>query len=269
MEWQRWSLGYNERFVDDFTLALSNGKKVRVSQAPTMAKGAAADRTYDPGVTGSTVWDAGIVLAQYLTTPISNGPLASLFNAPVGVALELGSGTGLVSLAVGCTHVVRTLLMTDIAGMVPLLKKNLQLNKPAIRLGTRVAPCPLRWACEADVLAIAALQAPCQLVFGSDVVYSDSIAQGDLLLETLRRVSDAHTVAAFALHSMHQPERVSAFVELLQANYSHVHVVPLDEQPPDWRSEDVVVVVCVGIHPPEDNEAGAGPPEDNSDALDT
>lgn len=236
--------------MDDFTLPLSNGKVVRVSQAPAMAKGASGDRKHDPGVTGSTVWDAGIVLAQYLSSHAPNGPLANFFKDPIDVALELGSGTGLVSLAVGSSHVIRTLLTTDISGLVPLLKKNLQLNKASIRLGTRISPCALRWACVEDVRAIPTLATPCQLVFGSDVIYSDSIAQGDLLLETLRLVSDARTVAVFALHCMHQPDRVTAFVELLQSNYSTVYTVPLEDQPAEWRSEDVVVVACVGIQMP-------------------
>ena len=66
--WQRCYLGYHERFVYDYVMSLCNGKKVTVSQAPAMDTTVVQDNV-DPGVTGTTVWDAAIVLAQYLCTP--------------------------------------------------------------------------------------------------------------------------------------------------------------------------------------------------------
>jgi hypothetical protein len=88
-EWQRSYLGYRERFVDAFELSLPNGRSISVRQAPSPGKGGANYREVlrceeklwsaqalcctvaqlqegDPMVTGTTVWDAGIMLSMYL-----------------------------------------------------------------------------------------------------------------------------------------------------------------------------------------------------------
>lgn len=244
-QWQRWSLGYTERFVDDFLLPLSNGKVIRVSQAPKIAN-VGADRGHDPGITGSTVWDASIVLAQFLTS----SPIAqAIFKEPIDLAIELGSGTGLVSMAVASACLVKNMVATDISGLLPLLTKNISQNRKNTRLGSHVTCRALRWGEEKDIQQIPELKTgnSCGLVFGSDLIYSDIIEQDALLLSTLQKLCVASTVVVFGLHRMHQPERVDAFVVLLRSHFSSVDAVPLEDQPPDWRSEDVVVVIARGI----------------------
>jgi predicted nicotinamide N-methyase len=248
--WQRSHLGYTERFVDDFHLPLSNGKSLRLTQAPKVAKpgqGRAEqdDRGYDPGITGTTVWDAGIVLAQYLSVNSPNS--RAIFQAPgLSCALELGSGTGLVSLAVASAWAVPCLVASDIASMVPLINKNLALNRPLIKLGARVHVHPLRWGEPSDLRRIAPLDRPCSLVFGSDLIYSDAIDQSSLLLSTLGLVCDNATVAVFAMHRLHQPARVDAFIAALSTRLRDVRVIPLEEQPAAWRTEQVVLVEARG-----------------------
>ena len=72
---------------------------------------------------GSHIWDASIVLSQYLLT---------LPKEISGTVLELGAGCGVVGLSLGLTlspHNLMTGLLTDVSSQLPLLKENIQINK--------------------------------------------------------------------------------------------------------------------------------------------
>ena len=85
-------------------------------------------------------------------------------------------------------------------------------------------------------------------MFGSDLIYSDRIEQHDLLMKTIRMVSNSSTLVVFALHRMHQPERVDVFVNhVLRGSFADVSVVPTAEQLPQCSCDDVVVVVATGL----------------------
>merc|ERR1712154_226945 len=99
---------------------------------------------------GSTVWAAGLLLARHLEQRYANErmPLPS-------VALELGSGTGLVGLVL-CALGVEHVMCTDLPCRIPLLAKNLS-RASALRqfaraseelgeeLGVRPASAALDW----------------------------------------------------------------------------------------------------------------------------
>lgn len=58
-EWQRFYMGYKERFVDDCVIELRNGVTVRLAQAPSAKSaakrfGGALDKASDPALTGTT-----------------------------------------------------------------------------------------------------------------------------------------------------------------------------------------------------------------------
>ncbi|KAK6992212.1 putative methyltransferase-domain-containing protein [Favolaschia claudopus] len=80
------------------------------------------------GDTGSVVWRASIDFAQMILEQQHTKSPVSLLNEKLKDArvLELGSGTGLLSIAL--SPLVGQYTATDIAELVPLIRKNLTLN---------------------------------------------------------------------------------------------------------------------------------------------
>ncbi|KAF7356633.1 hypothetical protein MVEN_00997500 [Mycena venus] len=82
------------------------------------------------GDTGSVVWKASVDVAQMILEQHHAKSPASIFDERLKDAnvLELGSGTGLLSIAL--SPLVGQYMATDIAELVPLIRKNLSLNFP-------------------------------------------------------------------------------------------------------------------------------------------
>ena len=94
----------------------------------------------------SRVWEGGVVLARCLREALSASPHASLLRDDlVGadcqkapdpglpgtgstVAIDLGSGTGVVGLAVARLGLANNVFLTDLDAVVPLLVKNAEMN---------------------------------------------------------------------------------------------------------------------------------------------
>ena len=93
--------------------------------------------------TGALLWEAGVVLAQYMTHTAMCAP------DPEGVwkgkvVLELGSGTGVGGIAAALMGAQVTL--TDLPGVLPLLAQNLESNVQEIQDAGGSAVCaPLDW----------------------------------------------------------------------------------------------------------------------------
>lgn len=221
--WQRFYMGYRERFVDDCILELEGGHtRVHLSQAPS-AKVAAkhklqkgkkspinADKDSDPALTGTTVWDGAVVLSHYLTetnvlqdhmasvvaaearaaeqaqlaaTPLEEGSAAERsagdlaaadpspalqIEGPVSNAasahhshtpthlrcrlpncLELGAGTGAVSLALLACKKVRSATITDIPDLLPHIRHNVERNASLFSKENAIIQ-PLSWGPPGD-----------------------------------------------------------------------------------------------------------------------
>lgn len=114
---------------------------------------------------------------------------------PGFTCLELGAGTGAVSLSLLAAGAVNYALLTDIPDMLPHLQSNVQHNSSVLDL-QKALVLPLRWAEPADVAALqqlgqqqqrqhqrlglrghgiqpppAQLQPPFELIVGSDLIY--------------------------------------------------------------------------------------------------
>jgi predicted nicotinamide N-methyase len=80
---------------------------------------------------GSTVWDTAIVLAKYLEKAPILTSIASTSQRSLNI-LELGSGTGLVGLAVArmlsAAGITARIVLTDKANVLPLLQRNMEKN---------------------------------------------------------------------------------------------------------------------------------------------
>lgn len=116
------------------------------------------------GGVGSTVWDTAIVLSKYLEKSnilATSSATASRSKRTTLNILELGSGTGLVGLAVArmlsASGQKARIVLTDKANVLSLLKRNMEKN-PAegIELEARV----LDWEAVSGVKAKAVAKAP-------------------------------------------------------------------------------------------------------------
>lgn len=167
--WQRAYLGYKERFVDDAYLKLRGGSvSLCIRQAPSAkalpataansrkggGKAAAAsvspsdgDRGSDPALTATTLWDGAIVLAQLLTATDVLAQHAGSW--PSGGRLprciELGAGTGAVSLALMACRCVESATVTDLPGALEHIRTNVLRNNRHVD-PSRVHVRPLRCA---------------------------------------------------------------------------------------------------------------------------
>ena len=157
--------------------------RVAVQADSTVAEASA--RLFEAGEdvgtwTGSVLWDAGEVLARYLTTlPAPFWPRAR--------CVELGCGAGLVGLtavALGAAHC----RITDQA--VHLARWNADQNFSGQQRGRAVLTA-LRWG-DADAIAGVKSSGPFDLVLGADILY-DRASHG-ALAETIAALCTQHTV---------------------------------------------------------------------------
>lgn len=254
-DWQRFYMGYHERFVDDCVLELRGGRvQVRLAQAPSAkcsAKrhgGKQLDKASDPALTGTTVWDGAVVLSHYLTeTSALARPPDSPFpysGTPLPSVLELGAGTGAVSLALAATRAAASVTTTDLPDLLPHLKVNVSRNSGVLPPG-RLQLAPLRWGPEGepDVQRLAPAGPPYDVIVGSDLIYysyTPETPHSELLLWTLRRLAGPHTTVFLSLSLHHNPEEVEHFLGWAA---EHFHVLRLKRSiPPEWRVHDSLVV---------------------------
>ena len=122
--------------------------------------GAEGDEAKDPiPATAYTIWDAGILLGNYVTQKevwrrlVDNGGGGGGGNESGNsdddkvVVLELGAGTGVAGLTVAACGLAKVVAMSDLPEVIPFLRHNAGRNKhPAgpIQRTTAMAVVPLR-----------------------------------------------------------------------------------------------------------------------------
>ncbi|GIL82692.1 hypothetical protein Vretimale_8262 [Volvox reticuliferus] len=267
-DWQRFYMGYHQRFVEDCVLELKAGQlRVRLAQAPSAkvaAKRAAEgrhgkgtqhkqkqlDKASDPALTGTTVWDGAVVLSHYLTeTAIlvrpSNLPYAHS-GGSLPTVLELGAGTGAVSLALAASRSAASVTATDLPDLLPHLRLNVGRNSSLLPPG-RVHLQPLRWGPEGehDVQNLGPVRPPYDVIVGSDLIYysyTPETPHSRLLLWTLRRLCGPHSTVYLSLSLHHNPEEVERFLRWAAEGDDGFHVLRLKASiPQQWRVPDVLV----------------------------
>ncbi|KAF5730402.1 protein-lysine methyltransferase METTL21D [Tripterygium wilfordii] len=185
-----------------------------------------------PGVTGSVMWDSGVVLAKFLEHAVDSGLLLLQGKKVV----ELGSGCGLV----GC---VATLLgakvfLTDLPDRLRLLKKNIEANLRHVDLRGSALAKELTWG---DVPDPELVQPLPHYVLGSDVIYSEGAVVE--LLETLQQLSGSETTI-FLAGELRNDSVLEYFLEAAMKDFV-VGRVGQKQWHPDYCSRRVVMYVMV------------------------
>lgn len=272
--WSRAYLGYVERFRDDYEHEVSRGGCVytlRVRQAPvaSAAHTAEARGSSDGGLsTGSTVWDAGVVLGRYVATLPRPGERCIL--------VELGAGTGHVGLtAAACCPDdadgrLAALVLTDLPAVLQLLEENAQRNACALPPSMRTVVLPYRWGdasdfalLRAELGRLAAVGAavlpppghggtapPRVVCIGGDLLYRREVVQPLVaaLCAFLLPAGRQGALAAEAVLSAsmeHCPEAVEHFSAAARANGLELAQVPHADLHDVYRARSIVVLRVV------------------------
>jgi hypothetical protein len=124
------------------------------------------------------------------------------------VSVELGAGTGAVSLSLLAAGAVHRAVITDIPDMTAHLQSNVHHNA-ALFNPTRAIVKPLRWGEAADTKGLAPFGPPFQLIVGSDLVYysySEATPHSRLLLLALQQLAGPDSQIYLALSLHHNPQ---------------------------------------------------------------
>ncbi|KAF8216457.1 putative methyltransferase-domain-containing protein [Mycena galopus ATCC 62051] len=232
-------LGYVDSHTDILSLnfelktpSLSNqySKAKRKIRDKTVEIQLAQDKTAlrsRTGDTGSVVWRASVDFAQMILEQNHANSPASIFDERLKDAnvLELGAGTGLLSIAL--SPLVGQYTATDIAELVPLIRKNVSLNFPGWPNvptkqgvpgpGQNVAVDEINW----EILHSTPLHrraqlfppppAPFDIVLVVDCIYHPNLLPP--LLAAMDYVSTAGTTAVLVLMELRAEDVTRDFLE--------------------------------------------------------
>ncbi|CAL8464476.1 g4011 [Coccomyxa elongata] len=149
---------------------------------------------------GTTVWDASIVLAKFLEKNARKGEF-SRANVKGKRAIELGAGPGLGGMAFALLGA--DVLLTDLADIVPLIRKNVDANFTSAALHGREGPWgqqvgklrvqELDWGTEAHIIQA---DGPFAFVLAADCVYHEEHIFG--LRQTILALTDLKSTVIIA-----------------------------------------------------------------------
>jgi hypothetical protein len=250
--WQRSTLGYKERFVDDF-----HYNNIRVRQFPcravfekavcdafgssSLATDAHLESTkgYDDEVdndrvpdTAFTVWESSILLGMYASRNdvwkrlVGTRKLRS--SRPI-VTLELGAGTGFASLLLSTSEVIWEskcdcqVVMTDLPSTINFTRLNVHANIDKIPRNAQVVTQPLRWGRIEDIKALPQDISRPDIIFGADLLYTCDESVICALAETVILLTGR--VAVFAVCKQHRPESITFFLSLVKSCFDIRHVL--------------------------------------------
>ncbi|KAF8085541.1 hypothetical protein N665_0664s0009 [Sinapis alba] len=183
-----------------------------------------------PGVTGSVMWDSGVVLGKFLEHSVDSKDL-SLEGKKI---VELGSGCGLV----GCVAALLggNVFLTDLPDRLRLLKKNIDTNLQRGNTRGSAVVQELVWGDDPDPDLIEPFP---DYVLGSDVIYSEEAVHH--LIHTLVQLSGDHTTI-FLSGELRNDAVLEYFLESALKDFA-IGRVEQTQWHPDYRSRRVVLYV--------------------------
>lgn len=184
-----------------------------------------------PGVTGSVMWDSGVVLGKFLEHAVESGRI----HLQGKKVVELGSGCGLV----GCIAALLggQVILTDLPDRLRLLKKNVEANLYGDVRGSATVD-ELTWGDELDHDIKDPLP---DYVLGSDVIYSEGAVMD--LLATLLDLSGTQTTVILA-GELRNDAILEYFLQAAAEDFT-IGRVDQNQWHPDCCSPRVVIYVLV------------------------
>lgn len=198
---------------------------------------------------GTSVWPSSLVLVKWVEHVFANN-LTSVCSSltPATFAgkrgIDLGTGVGVAGL--GLALLGLNCVLTDIAPVMPALKRNFKKNVGGSSLGSagkegvkagKVKVAQLYWG---NAKQIEALKPPFDFVVAGDVVYLENIVVP--LLETMSALAGPETVVVLG-YQIRQLEAHEMFWRLCP-QYFDVVKVPREELHPEycWPENEVYIL---------------------------
>ncbi|KAI4333913.1 hypothetical protein L6164_018664 [Bauhinia variegata] len=189
---------------------------------------------------GTSVWPCSLVLVKFadrwappLPDTATPNPYSDLLDFRGKRAVELGTGCGVAGMGLfllGLTDLV----LTDIAPVMPALKRNLKMNKRV--LGKNLKYSILYWN---NLDQIRALNPPFDFVIATDVVYiEESVGQLVSAMETLL----ADNGVVLLGYQVRSPEADKLFWELCDTVFE-IHKIPHEHLHSDYAYEETNVYI--------------------------
>jgi len=139
--------------------------------------------------THAMAWTAGFELVKCLSDDSLPSGTQKIIRESQTV-LELGSGLGLVGLALAVTASTnKRIVLSDCESAVPLLKRNVEQNQHLFRANITVQTQTLNWEESNDEDAT-----KCDLIIGSDLLYNVELIPA--FLSTIQRLAKSHVLLA-------------------------------------------------------------------------
>lgn len=157
--------------------------------------------------------------------------------------IELGAGTGAVSLSLLACQCVGSATITDIPDLLPHLRFNVDRNA-AVLNRNKVHVQAVRWGHHEDIQGLQPIKAPFDVIVGSDLIYythSSETPHSLLLLQTLRWLSGPRTLIFLSLSLHHNPEEVQHFLDMASTDFD-VIIIAAQDLPQEYCVPDVLVV---------------------------
>ncbi|KAG9447785.1 hypothetical protein H6P81_013913 [Aristolochia fimbriata] len=184
---------------------------------------------------GTSVWPCALVLAKFVdrwSSSSTPNPYSHLFQFRQKRAVELGTGCGPAGMAL---HLLGLdIVLTDIAPVMPALKRNLKRNKPALGKLPKIAQ--VYWQNDKQ---LDDLRPPFDFVIAADVVYiEESVAS---LISAMEKLVSPTGVVLLG-YQVRSPEAHRKFWELCESAFV-VEKVPHEDLHPDYAYEEADVYI--------------------------
>ncbi|GJN15226.1 hypothetical protein PR202_gb02120 [Eleusine coracana subsp. coracana] len=188
---------------------------------------------------GTSVWPSSLVLVKFAERCLGDPalPFADVLQFSGTRAVELGSGCGPAGLGLSRLGLA-DFVLTDIAAVLPALRRNLRRNRSHLPRKPRVAQ--LHWNCPAQLAALATRRR-FDLVVAADVVYvQESVPH---LIAAMDALSDAERGVVLLGYQIRSPEAHQAFWNAVPTAFPVIEKVPREHLDPDYAYEESEVYI--------------------------
>ncbi|KAK9131907.1 hypothetical protein Scep_011435 [Stephania cephalantha] len=191
---------------------------------------------------GTSVWPCSLVLVKFLErwssqNPQNPNPYSHLLSFSGKRAVDLGAGCGVAGIGLSVLGLHHTLL-TDIAAVMPALKRNLKRNKPHLPKPLKTAQ--LYWNNKAQIEDVVRKNGGFfDFVVAADVVYIEDSVRS--LVEAMAMLVGDDGVVLLG-YQLRCPSADRLFWEVCEGVFS-VEKVPKGDLHPDYAFEEADVFV--------------------------